>query len=61
MPATRVSDWTTKFDANERRDKRVRRQLRNRGWLVAVVWECQTRPGKQPRLRERLARFLESG
>jgi DNA mismatch endonuclease (patch repair protein) len=33
--------WQKKFAANVARDTRVRRLLRNRGWRVFVVWECE--------------------
>ena len=35
--------WTAKFEANVARDHRVERQLREMGWTVKVVWECETR------------------
>lgn len=42
-PKSRVEFWTTKFEQNVQRDRRVRRQLRRRGWKVLVVWECELR------------------
>jgi len=33
--------WEAKFAANRRRDRRVIRELRERGFLVATVWECE--------------------
>jgi DNA mismatch endonuclease (patch repair protein) len=30
-----------KFDRNVRRDKVVTRTLRNAGWAVVRVWECE--------------------
>jgi DNA mismatch endonuclease (patch repair protein) len=45
-PKTRVSFWTQKFAANQRRDRRVRAALKRLGWRAIVVWECETRkPG----------------
>ncbi len=58
-PATRREYWTAKFDRNRRRDQRVRRRLNRQGWGVMVVWECQTRPSKLPRLLERIQAFLD--
>ncbi|QOJ02207.1 MAG: DNA mismatch endonuclease Vsr [Planctomycetia bacterium] len=41
-PKSRVGFWSAKFAENVRRDTRVRRALRNLGWRVIIVWECQT-------------------
>ena len=59
-PATRTQFWTEKFEANIRRDRRVRRQLRTLSWQVFVAWECQTSSLRLDTLTERLARFLEA-
>lgn len=56
QPSTRRKYWQAKFDANVRRDRRVARALRARGWRVITVWECRL---KNPaRLSQRLARVL---
>ena len=41
-PATRMTFWTAKFQANVARDRSVRRKLRRLGWSVITIWECQT-------------------
>jgi len=33
--------WVEKFSANRRRDARKIKALRNLGFHVAVIWECQ--------------------
>lgn len=40
-PATNATFWREKFDENVRRDAAVRRRLKELGWVVQVVWECQ--------------------
>lgn len=40
------------------RDKQIRKMLRNDGWQVAIVWECQTRPERHEWLIERVVSFL---
>ena len=35
--------WKKKFADNIRRDSLVCEELENRGWRVAIVWECATR------------------
>lgn len=56
-PKTRVGFWTGKFEENIERDRRVRRRLRNLGWHVIVVWECQTTDREA--LADRLDKALE--
>lgn len=40
MPAERADFWQRKLQANVDRDRRVRGQLMQQGWRVALVWEC---------------------
>lgn len=42
-PKTRVEFWTEKFERNVARDRLKEAALRERGWLVLVVWECETK------------------
>lgn len=42
-PKSRVDFWINKFRENVERDRRTRRQLRQLGWRVVVIWECQTK------------------
>ena len=35
--------WLGKFEDNRRRDRRKEEQLRDAGFRVLVVWECETR------------------
>lgn len=41
-PKTRQEFWRSKFEANRLRDKRNQLALEERGWHVAVIWECET-------------------
>jgi DNA mismatch endonuclease (patch repair protein) len=43
MPATRPDFWAGKFAANQRRDAAAEAALRQEGWDVMTVWECETR------------------
>ena len=40
-PKTRTDFWLAKFAANVARDKRNQRDLKQAGWKVIVLWECQ--------------------
>ena len=41
IPKSRIDFWLKKFAENVARDKNHRRQLRQLGWKVIVLWECQ--------------------
>ena len=60
IPSSRRSYWVTKLERNAARDQRTRRQLRNSGWGVLTVWECQTGVARRDRLERALARFFAS-
>lgn len=42
-PKTRVDYWLPKFASNVERDVRKERELKDLGWRVMIVWECETR------------------
>ena len=42
-PKTRTDFWTAKFDRNVARDAKAELLLRDAGWDVITIWECETR------------------
>jgi DNA mismatch endonuclease (patch repair protein) len=56
IPSTRVDFWNAKFEHNQSRDAKVRRQLCDAGWKVLVIWECEIK--KRDTLSRRIASFL---
>ena len=42
-PKTRVQFWENKFEDNIVRDRRSESALRDLGWRVLVIWECETK------------------
>lgn len=46
-PTTRRAFWEKKLNENVERDKTIVRDLRDAGWSVHVVWECQTKKDEQ--------------
>ena len=42
-PKSRVMFWMEKFAGNVTRDRRNEEALRNLGWRVLVIWECETK------------------
>lgn len=46
-PSTRTDFWMAKFAANQERDLHNVAELRDRGWRVAIVWECGVRTASE--------------
>ena len=56
IPKTHSDFWRQKFDKNMERDKRNLEELKNMGWNVIIVWECEI---KNPdSLKTRLSELL---
>ncbi len=41
IPKTNVDFWMSKFERNERNDKKHSRELRKMGYHVITIWECR--------------------
>jgi len=46
IPKSNVEFWQRKFSDNVARDSRNISLLKEMGWRVFVVWECELAPGK---------------
>lgn len=57
VPSSRREYWIAKMRRNAARDKQTQRELRQSGWRVMVIWECQTR--HEARLRSKVSAFLD--
>jgi DNA mismatch endonuclease (patch repair protein) len=57
-PASNKDYWTAKLERNMSRDRLNVRRLRQAGWSVMTIWECQLRDAE--RIRAKLLRFLAS-
>lgn len=55
-PSSRTDYWLPKLERNRSRDKETVSALRERGWRVLVIWECEIH--SDPRLTDRLCNFL---
>jgi len=42
IPKSRKEWWSKKFKNNQMRDARAIKSLKDMGWKVKVVWECET-------------------
>lgn len=56
MPKSRLDFWGPKLEANSRRDSENEAALRERGWDVITIWECQLRDPSA--VEARLCAFL---
>ncbi len=55
-PSSNTEFWWPKISKNRDRDRRMQDELKNDGWRVLTVWECETKD--KGRLQRRLCRFL---
>ena len=56
-PKSRVDFWRAKLDGNRERDLLTQRELRDLGWRLLVVWECEL--NNLDSVAERITDFLE--
>lgn len=42
LPKSRLEFWKPKLEANHKRDLENIKKLKEKGWGVLVIWECQT-------------------
>ena len=59
-PKDNADFWRTKLSANSERDKREYDELRNLGWNVIVIWECQLKHGNAEKTLESLVSSLRN-
>lgn len=59
-PSSNVDYWAPKIAANRARDARKEQALRERGWRVFNVWECELKPTLVSASVLRLANLLET-
>ena len=57
LPKSRIELWTEKLERNRERDERNVAALRELGWEVLTVWECEVR--NPATLMPRVVAFLE--
>ena len=56
LPKSNTSYWIPKLKKNAERDSQHYRSLKERGWAVLVIWECETADIQSTEMRVR--RFL---
>ena len=58
VPVNNAETWRAKIEGNQRRDERNLNALREQGWSVLIIWECEVRDSA--RLANQLRDFLSS-
>ena len=61
MPKSNVEFWAAKLTRNRDRDRRQHEQLRQMGWRVIDVWECELRGDAREARLERLVGQIAEG
>ena len=46
IPKSNVEFWQNKINRNQERDRQNYQLLKDNGWHVIVIWECQLQPSK---------------
>lgn len=59
LPKTRTEFWQMKIARNAARDAATEKALREAGWDVLTVWECETPVLRRDALARKLRTFLE--
>ncbi len=59
IPKTRTEWWTEKIRKNKERDQTKHLALRQTGWNVMTVWECQLKPATREATLEGITLLLQ--
>lgn len=59
VPKSRLAYWQPKLKRNQQRDKSNEKKLRELGWSVCVIWECEVKATRK--IAKRLHQFLAAG
>ena len=57
LPKSRLDFWSPKLESNRQRDQKNVHALRDMGWSVLTVWECEL--GDLERLKIGIKEFLD--
>ncbi len=59
MPKSNIEYWTVKFERNVNRDAENTAKLKEAGWTVHTVWECELAPNKIDATLDKLIPLLK--
>jgi DNA mismatch endonuclease (patch repair protein) len=58
LPKSREEFWLSKLEGNHLRDIRNEKTLRDNGWHVLTIWECEL--GAPQKVTQRIKNFLDT-
>lgn len=58
QPKANAEYWRLKVQRNRDRDRQTEKALREAGWDVLTIWECQTAASQRDELRSAIVQFL---
>ena len=60
VPSSNSAYWIKKLRRNVERDRENIETLRENGWKVLVLWECEVEKWDNGKLEKKIAKFLEN-
>jgi DNA mismatch endonuclease, patch repair protein len=60
LPKNRAEWWAAKLSGNKLRDQIVTRSLKQQGWRVIRIWECDLLPKRQSRVARRIVKAAQT-
>lgn len=60
VPKTRTEWWLSKIKMTKLNDNINHMALKNAGWKVLVIWECELRPGRRDETLSRICNVLKN-
>lgn len=60
VPKTRTEFWLNKIDGNKQRDIKNFSLLKNEGWNVLTIFECELKQDKQQKTRNRILNNIQN-
>lgn len=60
MPKTNIEFWSKKIEYNQRRDKENNQKLKQLGWNILVIWECDIRHGDKEKTLRTLSEKIKN-
>ncbi len=61
LPETRREFWALKIKANQLRDQKATEALQEKGWRIAVIWECALKGREKNDFSDMLSTWIRNG
>lgn len=58
MPKTRTEWWTEKINRNKLNDRQAQQLLKNEGFIIFTIWECDLKPNKSEKTLSKLLKNI---